>query len=65
MYTLTIQHFTKEEIEFFEFRNIANAIAAMNIICERKGYEITADNEGNFLAGGIGHDMRIELTSNF
>jgi hypothetical protein len=65
MYTLTIQHFTKEEIEFFEFTNIANAIAAMNTICELKGYEIMPDNEGNFLAGGIGYDMRIELTSNF
>jgi hypothetical protein len=64
-YTLTIQHFTKNEIEFFEFTNIADALRVMYEHCEVRGYDITPDNEGNFVAGGIGYDMRIELNSNF
>ena len=65
MYTLTIQNFPNNTVEFLEFTNIATALQAMHERCDALGYEVTPDNKGNFTAGGIGHDWRIELNSNF
>ena len=33
--------------------------------CDELGYNVEPDNEGNFLAGGLGNDYRFELNSNF
>lgn len=63
-YTLTIQNFRNNTIEFLEFTNIANALQVLHERCEALGYEITPDNNGNFLAGGIGEEWHIELTTN-
>lgn len=65
MYTLTIQNFPNNTVEHREFRNIREALDALHERCDAIGYEVTPDNEGNFVAGGIGHDWRIELSSNF
>jgi hypothetical protein len=65
MYTITIQNFPHNTVEFHSFTNIADALRVMHERCDALGYEPIPDNEGNFIAGGIGHDWRIELNSNF
>jgi hypothetical protein len=65
MYTLTIQHFPSNTIEYRSYTNIARAIQYMHERCDELGYNVEPDNEGNFLAGGIGNDYRFELNSNF
>lgn len=64
-YTLTIQNFKTETIEVIQFTNIANALKELYARCELYGYSITPDNNGNFVAGGISEEWRIELNSNF
>ena len=65
MYTLTIQNFPNNTVEHREFTNLANALQKMHERCDELGYNVEPDNEGNFIAGGIGHDWHIELNSNF
>lgn len=65
MYQLTIQNFPNNMVEVIYFNNIRAALDAMHERCDALGYQVTPDNEGNFIAGGIGHDWRIELNSNF
>jgi hypothetical protein len=64
-YTLTIQNFKTETVEVLQFTNIANALQELYARCETYGFNVTPDNDGNFVAGGVSEEWRIELNSNF
>jgi len=64
MYTLTIYNRPSNEISSFEFTNIRQALNSFIERCDELGYNYEEDNDGNFLAGGLGHDNSITLISN-
>jgi hypothetical protein len=61
MYTLTIQNFPNNTVEYREFQNIREAVNAMYERCDAIGYNVVEAEDGTFYAGGIGCDWRIEL----
>jgi hypothetical protein len=65
MYTVTIYYRPMNDIRTFEFNNIREALNSFIDRCDALGYSYEEDNEGNFIAGGLGHDYTIELNSNF
>lgn len=63
MYTVIIYNYPNHETKSFEFTNIREALSSFIERCETLGYPYREDNNGNFLAGGIGNDYSIELIS--
>jgi len=65
LYTLSIYNRPSNEIRSFEFTNIRQALNSFIERCDELGYTYEEDNDGNFVAGGLGYDNEITLTSNF
>jgi hypothetical protein len=65
MYTLIISNYPNRTSQVIEFRNIREALNSFIERCDSLGLQYREDNNGNFIAGGIGNDYSIELTSNF
>jgi hypothetical protein len=49
----------------FNFTNLREALNSFIQRCDELGLEYREDNNGNFIAGGIGSDYSIELISTF
>lgn len=62
-YALVIYNYPNRTEQVIEFRNIREALNSFIERCDALGYEYREDNNGNFLAGGIGNDYSLELTS--
>jgi hypothetical protein len=65
MYTLIISNYPNRTSKVIEFRNIREALNSFIERCDALDLEYREDNNGNFIAGGIGRDYSLELTSNF
>lgn len=65
MYLLIISNYPNRTSQVIEFRNIREALNSFIERCDSLGLEYREDNNGNFIAGGIGNDYSLELTSNF
>ena len=65
MYTLIISNYPNRTSQVIEFRNIREALNSFIERCDSLGLDYREDNNGNFIAGGIGNDYSLELTSNF
>ncbi len=63
-YTLTVQNFPQNFLEYYEFQNIREALQTFEEKCAAVGYDYSHDNEGNFIAGSTDQDWRIELITN-
>jgi hypothetical protein len=64
-YSLIISNYPTRTSEIKTFTNIRHALNYFIERCDELGLEYREDNNGNFLAGGIGSDYSLELTSNF
>jgi hypothetical protein len=64
-YSLIISNHPDRTSQIIEFQNIREALISFIDRCEDLGLEYREDNNGNFIAGGIGNDYSLELTSNF
>jgi hypothetical protein len=64
-YSLIISNYPNRTYQVIEFRNIREALNSFIERCDSLGLEYREDNHGNFIAGGIGNDYSLELTSNF
>jgi hypothetical protein len=64
-YTLVIVNYPNRTEQVIEFRNIREALNSFVERCDALGYQYREDNNGNFLAGGIGNDYSLELISTF
>ena len=63
-YILTVQNFQNNFVEYYEFQNIREALETFEEKCAAVGYDYSHDQEGNFIAGGVNKDWRIELITN-
>ena len=64
-YSLIISNYPNRTSQVIEFRNIREALNSFIERCDALDLEYREDNNGNFIAGGIGRDYSLELTSNF
>ena len=64
-YTLIINNRPNRTSQIFEFRNIREALNSFIERCDALDLEYREDNNGNFIAGGLGRDWELELISNF
>jgi hypothetical protein len=64
-YTLVINDLPNRTSQVIEFRNIREALNSFIERCDSLDLEYREDNNGNFIAGGIGRDYQLELISNF
>jgi hypothetical protein len=64
-YTLIINDLPNRTSQIIEFRNIREALNSFIERCDSLDLEYREDNNGNFIAGGIGRDFELELISNF
>jgi hypothetical protein len=64
-YTLVINDLPNRTSQVIEFRNIREALNSFIERCDSLDLEYREDNQGNFIAGGIGRDYQLELISNF
>jgi hypothetical protein len=64
-YTLIISNYPNRTAQTIEFNNIREALNSFIERCDALDLEYREDNNGNFIAGGIGRDYSLELTSNF
>jgi hypothetical protein len=64
-YALVIVNYPNRTEQVIEFRNIREALNSFIERCDALGYQYREDNNGNFLAGGIGNDYSLELISTF
>ena len=65
MYTLIINNLPNRTSKTFEFRNLREALNSFIERCDAFDLDYREDNNGNFIAGGIGSDCELELISNF
>jgi hypothetical protein len=64
-YALVIINYPNRTEQIIEFRNIREALNSFVERCDALGYDYREDNNGNFLAGGVGNDYSLELISTF
>jgi hypothetical protein len=64
-YTLIINNLPNRTSQVIEFRNIREALNSFIERCDSLDLDYREDNNGNFIAGGIGRDWSLELLSNF
>jgi len=64
-YTLIINDLPNRTSQVIEFRNIREALNSFIERCDSLDLDYREDNNGNFIAGGIGRDWSLELLSNF
>ncbi len=64
-YTLIINDLPNRTSQIIEFRNIREALNSFIERGDSLDLEYREDNNGNFIAGGIGRDFELELISNF
>jgi hypothetical protein len=64
-YAVIICNNPRRESVMFNFTNLRDALNSFITRCDELGYEYREDNNGNFIAGGLGHDYSIELISTF
>ena len=63
-YSLIISNCPTRTSEIKTFTNIRHALNYFIERCDELGLEYREDNNGNFIAGGLGHDNSITLISN-
>jgi hypothetical protein len=64
-YALVIVNYPNRTEQVIEFRNIREALNSFIERCDSLDLDYREDNNGNFIAGGIGRDWSLELFSNF
>jgi len=64
-YSIIISNNPLRESVMFNFTNLRDALNSFIQRCDELGLEYREDNNGNFIAGGIGSDYSIELISTF
>jgi hypothetical protein len=64
-YSIIISNYPQRSAEMFNFTNLREALNSFIQRCDELGLEYREDNNGNFIAGGIGSDYSIELISTF